>query len=124
MPLSDSGRNNAVNGLTTAVTYLSLHTADPSTTGTAEVTGGTPAYARKPVTWGAATAGTKSVSAAVTFDVPGSTTVTHFGCWTAATGGTFQGSDVLRDETDTPKSETFGGQGTYTLTAASLTINA
>jgi hypothetical protein len=123
-PLSDNGRNAAVNGLGTAVTYLSLHTADPATTGTAEVTGGTPAYARKACTWGAAASGSKNLSASVTFDVPAGVTVSHFGTWSAATAGTFYGGDALRDGSNNPVTETFGGQGTYTMTTATLTINA
>jgi hypothetical protein len=67
--------------------YFSLHTADPGTTGASEVTGGSPAYARK-----AATPGTAASSAvafgAMTFDVP-SGAYTHWGAWSASTGGTF-----------------------------------
>jgi hypothetical protein len=124
MPLSDNGRNSSVNGLATACTHMSLHTADPGTTGAAELTGGTPAYARKAVTWAAAASGTRNLSAAVTFDVPGGVSVSHFGVWAAVTGGNFQGGDALRDAGNNPVVETFGGQGTYTVTAASLTINA
>jgi hypothetical protein len=44
------------------------------------VTGGTPAYARKAVVFGAAAGGTRALTAAVTFDVP-ATTVRWFGFW-------------------------------------------
>lgn len=87
--------------------YASLHTADPGSTGTSEVTGGTPAYARKALTWAAASGGSKG-AAMVTFDVPAGT-ITHFGLWTAVTGGTFRGGAAL------PANETYGAQGTYDL---------
>jgi hypothetical protein len=72
----------------TNAAYASLHTADPGTTGTSEVTGGAPAYARKALTW---TAGSVDgiVTASATFDVPATTATTHAGLWTAVTGGTF-----------------------------------
>jgi hypothetical protein len=124
MPLSDNGRNSAANGLATNSGFVSLHTGDPGTTGANEVTGGTPAYARKAATWGAAAGGSRALSASVTFDVPSGVTITHFGAWSAATGGNFQGGDNLRDNSNNPVSEAFGGQGTYTMTNATLTINA
>ncbi len=123
MALSDAGRNNAVNGLATTAVYMSMHSADPGTTGASEITGGSPAYARKAVTWGAASSGTRNMSAAVVFDIPSGSNVSHYGLWTAATGGVFQGGDSLRDGSNNPVVESFSGQGTYTVTTASLTIN-
>lgn len=117
MALSDSARNAAADAVAAIAGYASLHTGDPGTTGANEVTGGTPAYARKPVTWAAAVAGTASASAAVTFDVPAGTNVTHGGLWSAATGGTFRAGD------DLPAPEDFGSQGTYDLTP-SITFNS
>jgi hypothetical protein len=87
--------------------YASLHTADPGTTGTAEVSGGAPAYARKALTWTPGTTGTNTATA--TFDVPTSTTITYCGLWTAVTGGTFLDKAVLG------ASQTFASQGTYQL---------
>ncbi len=124
MPLSDNGRNSAVNGLASAATYISLHTADPGTTGANEVTGGSPAYARKAATWGTAASGSRALSSAVVFDVPAGVSITHFGLWSAATSGNFQAGDALRDASNNAVTETFGGQGTYTLTTATLTVNA
>lgn len=92
MPLTDSGKNALVSGgLGNAVTHVSLHSGDPSTTGANEVTGGSPAYARIAVTWNAASAGTRTNTGALTFDVPASTTVYHIGLWSAITSGTFYG---------------------------------
>jgi hypothetical protein len=71
-----------------AATYASIHTADPGTTGTSEVTGGAPAYARKALTWAAGSVD-GVVTASCTFDVPASTTVAYAGLFTAVTAGTF-----------------------------------
>lgn len=90
MPLTDAGRNAALDGLASVATFASLHTGDPSTTGANEMTGGSPAYARKSITYAASSTGTKANSAACLFDVPAST-VTHVGLWSASTAGTFYG---------------------------------
>ena len=74
------------------ILFLSLHTANPGTTGASEATGGAPAYARKS-TVVTATAGT-GTSTQVTFDIPAGN-YTHFGTWSAVTGGTFYGGNPL-----------------------------
>lgn len=109
MGLSDAGRNVALDAIGAVGLYVSLHTADPGTTGASEVTGGSPAYARQACTWDAAASGSMALAAAKTFDVPSGTTVTHFGVWSAATSGTFYGGGELS------ASEAFGAQGTYEL---------
>lgn len=65
------------------VTQLSLHTAY-SSSGSNELTGGSPAYARKNVTFSAASSGSKSASTQPVFDVP-ATTVRWVGKWAGAT---------------------------------------
>ncbi|GAA3957770.1 hypothetical protein GCM10023085_45350 [Actinomadura viridis] len=108
MPFTAATRDDFLDDLDTLATHASLHTADPGTTGANEVTGGSPAYARKAITWNPSSAGSKTVTASVTFDVPAGTTVTHCGTWTGASGGTFRGGG-------TTTVESFGAQGTYTL---------
>lgn len=77
--------------IATGMKFGSLHTAY-STTGTNELTGGSPAYARKSATWAAASGGSKALAATLpTFDVPASTTITWLGLWDAVTTGTFLG---------------------------------
>lgn len=78
--------------LATGIKFLSAHSAY-STTGTNELTGGSPAYARKAATWAAAsgTPPTKVTSAAVTFDVAAGSTVAWIGYFDASTAGTFLG---------------------------------
>lgn len=98
MALNSNALNVMVNALAAAGTYISAHTADPSTGGANEVTGGS--YARQQTTWGAASNGTRAGSQ-VTIPIPAATTVTHWGVWSAATGGTFYGSYDMADETFT-----------------------
>ena len=75
-------------------THLSAHIAW-SPTGANEVTGGSPAYARKAGAWDSASGAVAALSAAVTFDVPAATTVLYVGRWTALTAGTFLGMSPL-----------------------------
>ncbi len=86
-----AARNNMI--AAEGTTHLSAHTAY-SSTGANELTGGTPAYARKAVTYGAPSGAAKSISASVTFDVPAAATVRFIGRWSALTGGTFLGMEA------------------------------
>jgi hypothetical protein len=78
--------DSAVSGAPGTALWLGLHTALGS--GGAEVAGGSPAYARKAITWNAAATGTKTIVAAVTFDVPAATTIMAVQLWSASTAGT------------------------------------
>jgi hypothetical protein len=91
----------------------SLHTSDPGATGANEATGGSPAYARKVIDWNAASGGAKAFAAAVVFDVPAGT-YSHFGVWSSA--GVWKGGGALSD------SETYPGQGVYTLDSATVSV--
>jgi len=86
------------------ITELSLHTADPGTTGANEATGGSYARVTTTVT---ATNGT-GTSTQVTFNAPAGT-FTHFGAWA---GATFLGGDPL----DAPVTINPAGQVKFTLT--------
>lgn len=110
--LVDAGKNLLLEGFADGVAFVSLHTADPSTGGTNEVSGG--AYERESVTWAAASGADMANSAEIVFDVPGSTTITHLGYWSASTAGTFYGSRAL----DT--NQTFATAGTYTIAIGNL----
>lgn len=78
--------------------YLSLHSAY-SATGANELSGGSPAYARKAAVMASASGGSKALSAAVTFDVPGGGTVVAWvGRWAASPGGTFLGMTPLNGQ--------------------------
>jgi hypothetical protein len=83
--------DTTVNAMLDAVTLdlCSLHTAY-SATGTNEVTGGSPAYARKSITMAAAASRSRASSSSPVFDVPAATTVRFIGLWTNA-GTVFRG---------------------------------
>lgn len=106
MAFTSTAKNAAVDGIGTNATYISMHTADPGTTGASEVSGGT--YARVATSWSASSAGSKAGSA-TTLNIPASTTITYWGLWTAATAGTFYYGGTIT-------SEAYGGAGTYVLT--------
>lgn len=72
------------------IAFWSLHSAY-STTGTNELAGGAPTYARKAAAYSAAAGGSKASSAGQTFDVPAGATVAWVGRWSLVTGGTFFG---------------------------------
>lgn len=115
MALNDNAKNLMLDALGVAADFCSAHTADPGTTGINEVTGGSPAYARKGITWAAASAGSMSKTGTQVFDIPAAATVAFIGYWDSLTVGTFYGSADVTDEV-------FGGQGTYTLTAATISL--
>jgi hypothetical protein len=116
MPYSILGKNAMLNALGALAVFVSLHTADPGETGADEVTGGSPAYARKAITWNAAAAGAMDDSNVPVFDVPSGTHVNYVGLWSLVTGGVWYGSDVVTEEI-------FAAQGTYTLTDMDLDLN-
>jgi hypothetical protein len=92
MPLITSELNDIVTFEAGDLAYISLHTADPSTTGANEVVGAP--YARKALTPGSASGGSISFGQ-VTFDVAGGVVVTHVGFWSAASGGSYKGGASL-----------------------------
>ena len=123
MGLSVAARNNMLDcGIRSqnpsiGITYASLHTADPDPSGGSEIGAtGTPTYARKSLTWNAASGGSMSASNQPVFDVPSGTTVSHVGFFSAITSGTYFG---MADVTN----ETFGAQGTYTLTSTVVSLS-
>lgn len=88
---SVTAENAALNGLagtgsTNVIPDVSLHTADPGTTGASE-NANTGSYARQACSWNAASAGSMTNSTALTFSTAGSTAVTYFGTWSSATYG-------------------------------------
>lgn len=108
MPTTQQRENLAVAYGAAAPFAALFTTATTGTTPGTEVTGGSPAYARKSLTWAAGTVD-GTVTATAVFDVPAGATVVGAGLYTAATGGTYlDGGSVA--------SQAFASQGTYTLT--------
>lgn len=100
-------KNNLATAYGTNATFAALYTTAPGASAGTEPTGGSPAYARKAITWGAASGGV--ITATVTFDVPSGTTVVGAGVHTAATAGTYLDGGTVT-------SQAFASQGTYALT--------
>lgn len=93
MGLSVNGETTVLNALL-AARFISLHTGDPGNTGANEVAGG--AYARQgPVSFSNTGANPSTAANTALVQYPTATaswgTVTHFGIWSAASGGTFYG---------------------------------
>lgn len=83
------GRGVMLDAFGAAYGYVAAHTDWPGRTGASnEVSGGSPAYARKSHTWNAASASDLDDSNTPTFDIPGSTTVKWVSAMTASTAGT------------------------------------
>lgn len=74
-------------GTTNCGAFVSLHSADPGTTGASEITGG--GYARQACTWNAASARSKTNSSTLAFTTTGAIAVTWAGTSSAVTAGTF-----------------------------------
>lgn len=112
MPYTDFAKAKMLTPLRADMTHLSLHTADPSTTGANEVTGGDPAYARVAVTtanFNAIATGAFTVVADIAFNGPASGGVTHMGSWH---GTDFLGGAALTGDA------TFNAEGDYLITTA------
>jgi hypothetical protein len=105
----------------TETLYISAHTGDPGVDGQTgnEVTGGTPAYARKAGTWSAASGAQMTLSGTVTLDIPSGATVTYLGLWdslAATAAANFMGRVSISPEA-------FGSQGTLDVTAFTLALD-
>jgi hypothetical protein len=96
MPFNDACKNQMLEALDEGATpagllYVGINQLTDPGTGVnligGEPTGGTPAYARKSVEWGAAASGQKANSIALTFDVPAGS-YGFFTLWNAETGNT------------------------------------
>jgi hypothetical protein len=99
-------KNTLATAYGTAAAYGALFTTAPGGSPGTEVTGGSPAYARKALTWGSPSAGV--ITASATFDVP-ACTVVGTGVYTASTGGTYLDGNTVT-------SQTFSTQDTVTVT--------
>lgn len=98
MPLTTTGKNNLIS--VTSSTHVGAYTD----LGATEVAGGS--YARQPITWAAASGGTRTNSAQATIPIPAGTTVVTTGIWDALTVGTSQAFNQM--------GSTVNGVGTVT----------
>jgi hypothetical protein len=116
MPLTEGAKDLMLDALAAVVDEMSLHDDSPGSTGTNEITGGTPAYARQACAFDAASGGSIALSGPETFDIPASTTVKYIGLWTAA-GPVFRGYYQVADEA-------YAAQGTYQVASGTVDLNA
>jgi len=110
VPVTDLVKNTGLDAMVALMSHLSLHSAYDNAGGN-ELTGGAPAYARQAVAWGAAAAGSVSISGAETFDIPAGATVAFVGSWSAVTAGVFRGMWPLQAVADSPKPFTAADTG-------------
>lgn len=109
MALSSDAIDVMLDELGTVAVYAGL--LDETDT---EISGGDPAYARKAVTWAAASGGSIAANGTLpSFDVPAGTVSKVILCSALTGGTTYATIDV--------ENEVFAAQGNYTLT--SLTIS-
>lgn len=88
MAATDATKKAIADYVGTLGVTISLHSADPGTNGASELTGGSPAYARKNTVWGAAAiVGGNGVitGSTVRFDMPPNSTAAYYGVWNGST---------------------------------------
>jgi hypothetical protein len=117
--LSSGGEAAVLTPLTTTA-YVSLHTADPGNTGASEISGG--GYVRQgPIAFTSAGNNPTVASNSAILTYPAATaswgTISFFGIWTAASGGTFQGSGAVT----TPKAVNSGDTARFAANALTIT---
>jgi hypothetical protein len=102
-------------GATNIIPYLSVHSADPGTTGASEISGG--GYARQSETFGAPSSGSMSNTNSMSVSIGASTTCAYVGHYSASTAGTYEVGAALSS------SVTFVTAGTLTFAAGADSIS-
>lgn len=96
------------------IATASMHTADPGSDGSSEISGGS--YARQSVSWNTASDGSVATSGEIQFAIPGGNTVTHLGLWSGDATPVWLGGLALSTQ------ESYGADGTYTVTSLVLNL--
>ena len=110
MALNDTALNIGNAAMQTAITHAAIHTAQPDAAGSNQSAAG-----RQAITWVAAANG--DMVATVDLNFTGGASggaATHLGFWSAGTGGTFYGWQVLTGDA------TFNAAGEYTVTGIQI----
>lgn len=110
MALNETAKNLMLTELASVGAKLALLNAS-----SVEISGGTPAYARKDATWGTAASGAIAMTNDPVFDIPAAAVVAYVRLYNAA--GDVQYGDFA------VTNESYAGQGTYTLTAFDINLN-
>ena len=100
-------KNSLATKYGTDAAYGAVYTTAPGASAGTEPSGGAPAYARKALSWSAASGGV--ITATATFDIPTGTTVVGIGVHTAVTAGTYLDGGAIT-------SQAFSSQGTLSVT--------
>jgi hypothetical protein len=100
-------KNSLATKYATDALYAAVYTTAPGASAGTEPSGGSPAYARKSLSWSSASGGV--VTATVTFDVPSGVTIVGAGLHTASTAGTYLDGVAV-------SAQAFASQGTYQVT--------
>jgi hypothetical protein len=104
---TNTQKNNLATEYGSLATHGAIYTTAPGASAGTEPSGGSPAYARKALTWGAPSNGV--ITATATFDVPSGATIVGIGVHTAITAGTYlDGASIT--------SQAFASQGTLAVT--------
>jgi hypothetical protein len=106
--MSTTAANALLNTWGSTYHWVSLHTADPGTTGANEVN--TSGYVRQSITWPAAASSQMVWTGSISFTISSALTVVYWGLWSASTSGTWGDGQVLG------VARTFGSAATLTLT--------
>ena len=119
MPYTDEGKNLMLAALAganpaTPITHVSVHSGDP-TLGN-EISGGDPAYARKPIGFQTPAAGQMEDDGDVQFDIPADTWCRYVAGWSAVSGGVMLAYAAITEQY-------FGSQGVLKLTQSLLNLN-
>lgn len=117
MAASDAAAAVMLDALGAVAVWISLHSADPGTTGAGELAGGSPAYARQQGAWDPAAGRVIALVGSEQFNVPGPSSVSHFGTWSSQAGGTYYVGGQLS------ATEDYTDQGTYTLNGAQISVS-
>jgi len=92
--------------------YLSLHSADPGTTGASELSGG--GYTRQAIVFGAASGGAVASNAVITVPNAGSVAATYIGVWTAVSAGTYMAGAAMGSSVTAASIQFASGAVTFT----------
>lgn len=103
-------RDTMLDGIDGVAGFVSLHSADPGETGAS------PVGDREPITWAAASGGSKTSAAPVPFTVPAGGHVAYGGLWDAESGGNWLGGGPLS------AAEDFASEGDYVLDQVTVTL--
>lgn len=111
MALEVTLRNTGLDAMSGRIDDISLHTDNPGSTGTNELTGG--GYARQEPSWNPATAGVVEIDGPLVFNIPAGNVIEYVGLWE---GSTWLGSGELTDP------EPFNNDGELTIQTLTITL--